>query len=202
MYVLVASEKVMTLLPFGVVLVSASLPVKPISSTLLRYIFFSPFVPIVSGDHKLSGRHSQAPTKAGVSRLEWIFLGVDRRGDQNRNGAEGESTKEGRRAWEFDPKQSRDEPITKGDSVPLPLLNGWRPVCGRQTKLRTACLDPFVSLLTTDGGEGQQDTVNANRAIGRGSNAQKRILGVALRGNCNTLEGVKHSALPMVAEAE
>jgi hypothetical protein len=56
---LVAIEKVVTVFPCGVVLVSASLPMKPISSTLLRNIFFSPFVPIVSGAQKQGGRHSQ-----------------------------------------------------------------------------------------------------------------------------------------------
>jgi hypothetical protein len=95
---LVASEKVVTALPFGMVLVSASLPRKPMSSTLLRYIFFSPFVPICLGRPKDAWSPLQAPTEVD-------FFGQTVGGTKT---FRLESTRERRRAWEFDPKRSRD----------------------------------------------------------------------------------------------
>jgi hypothetical protein len=94
----VASEKVVTALPFGMVLVSASLPRKPMSSTLLRYIFFSPFVPICLGRPKDAWSPLQAPTEVD-------FFGQTVGGTKT---FRLESTRERRRAWEFDPKRSRD----------------------------------------------------------------------------------------------
>src|SRR5215831_133727 len=78
--VLVASERVVTVFPFGVVLVSASLPRKPMSSTRLRYMSYLLFVPICLGRPKLSGRHSQDPREASGQPTEVDFLGADRRG--------------------------------------------------------------------------------------------------------------------------
>src|SRR5205823_6135775 len=73
--VFVASESVVTVLPFGVVFVSALLPRKPMSSTLLRYIFFSPFVPICLGRPKSEWSLLPSPGESRGQPTEWIFWG-------------------------------------------------------------------------------------------------------------------------------
>src|SRR5438270_11887600 len=80
--VLVASERVVTVLPFGVFFVSASLPRKPMSSTLLRYIFFSPFVPICLGRPRSEwsplpspGESRGQPTEKDFRRVRPVFFG-------------------------------------------------------------------------------------------------------------------------------
>jgi hypothetical protein len=96
--VLVASEKIAMLVALATFL-SASLPMKPIRVTLLRYIRFS-----------CSACLSRAPESERVRlpRQEAAFLGGPERGSQNRNGAKAKQKLRRRWAPQKPPKQCRD----------------------------------------------------------------------------------------------
>ncbi len=89
------------------------------SSTRFRFMFF-PFVPFCRGRPGARGRHSQAEASRGqptakhfrrvrrrISARWGVRAAFEIRSGRPKPGAGGNALEERRRAWEFDPKQSR-----------------------------------------------------------------------------------------------